>query len=240
MRTNIPENNVGFDYQNILKCFIDLLQERQLDNIRCIYLSGSYARGEATNTSDLDVFCVFNLINCDVLNDVGFSARNTPISYEDLEINAQCLSMQEFVSYEFNSWTEKSARILDSVLLFGDDIFGDSISISELQGIYKKYLADILMSIRHYFSVDEPAEKLTFKKIKTYILKPLMFPLRMERYCVLGVFPLTIGELEKILEEDEKFIVELFRSESFFNEKIQNNHKKVLKNIHDVVLKKLL
>jgi hypothetical protein len=240
MRTIIPINQVSFDYQSILDRFISILQNKQSNNIKCIYLSGSYARGEATDTSDIDVFCIFHSLDCEVLYDVGYSARNTPVPYEDLEINAQCLSMQEFNSNEFKGWTEKSARILDSILLFGDDIFGESISIIELQETYKRYLADVLMSIRHYLSVDEPVEKLTYKKIKTYILKPLMFPLRMECYCVKGRFPLTISELEESLEEDEKFVIELYNDESYFNKMIHTDHKKVLKNLHEVVIKKLI
>jgi predicted nucleotidyltransferase len=137
MRKNVPENYVKFDYLEVLKSFISLICEKQKDNVKCVYLGGSYARGDATDTSDLDVFCIFNSLTPDVLNDVGYSARNTPVNYENLEINAQCFSVCEINSVYFNGWTEKSARILDSVLLFGEDIFGESIISSELQGIYK-------------------------------------------------------------------------------------------------------
>jgi hypothetical protein len=96
------------------------------------------------------------------------------------------------------------------------------------------------MSIRHYICVDEPIEKLTYKKIKTFILKPLMFPLRMERYCVLGTFPLTIAELRKALEDDEKFLVDVFCHEAIFSNAIYENHKDLLSKMHSAVIKKIL
>ncbi len=239
MRIIIPRNTVAHDYHGVLDSFISILKEKQSTNIKSIFLCGSYARGDVTNSSDLDVFCIFHSLNETVLHDVGFAARNTPIAYENLEINAQCLSMNEINTTAFKGWTEKSARILDSVLLFGDDVFGTSVSVVELQEIYIKYLADILMSIRHYISVDEPVEKLTYKKIKTYILKPLMFPVRMERYCTCGYFPLSIGDLKLSLDDDEKFIVNYFCDEEIFNVDIASNHKKVLNRLHDFVVKGL-
>jgi Predicted nucleotidyltransferases len=136
MRKIIPQNYVKFDYIGILNSFISLLHARQGDNIGCVYLSGSYARGEATDWSDLDVFCIFHILTPDVLNDVGFAAR----TYDDVEINAQCMSSNEVNTGDFAGWTEKSARILDSVLLFGKDIFGENVSKTELRDIYKKYL----------------------------------------------------------------------------------------------------
>lgn len=239
MRNIIPENTVNFDYHNTLNHFISLLRKRQKGNIKCIYLSGSYARGDATDESDLDLFCVFDSLTDKELYDVGFCARNTPISYDNLEINTQCLSINEFDSEYFKGWTEKSARILDSVLVFGEDIFGNDVSIIELKTIYKRYLTDVLMSIRHYISVDEPIEKLTYRKIKIYILKPLMFPLRMERYCAIGTFPLTINSLKNALDESDKFIVDFFCNETAFNEAINANHRTVLNKLHNLTLKKL-
>ena len=66
-----------------------------------------------------------------------------------------------------------------------------------------------------------------------------MFPLRMERYCANGFFPLTIRELEESLDHDDKRIVLLFISESAFNDAIYRDHKEVLIYLHNVVLKKL-
>ncbi|MDE6132119.1 MAG: nucleotidyltransferase domain-containing protein, partial [Oscillospiraceae bacterium] len=104
MRTEIPENNSGFDYEKILGEFVCMLKEKQGGNLLSVYLAGSYARGDGGANSDLDVFCIFGEINADVLSDVGFCARNNSVSYERVEINSQCMSITEFKSGEFNAW----------------------------------------------------------------------------------------------------------------------------------------
>lgn len=82
--------------------------------------------------------------------------------------------------------------------------------MKKIQLSYKKNLANILMSIRHYICVDEPKELLTHKKISTYILKPLMFALRQERFCSTGVYPLSIESLLEFYQDDNRIMVEYF------------------------------
>lgn len=240
LRTTVPINNASSDYNGLLDSFISLIKLKQAANVRSIFLTGSYARGDATDASDLDVWCIFEHIDNEVLNDVGASARELPISYNQLEVNAQCMSIEELKSKYFINWTERSVKILDGVLIFGEDLFGSDILTSELNLIYKKYLADVLMSIRHYICVDEPAEKLTYKKLKTYILKPLMFPLRLERYCAIGYYPHSNYDLLKSYD-NSKFtvLVEYFINQEKFDLDIGSNHKKLLFKLHDLVLELL-
>lgn len=235
MKTAIPGNNVSVDYSAVLDKFVGLIKQKQKDNIKSVFLTGSYARGDATDASDLDVWCIFDYIDCNVLYDVGASARELPVHYTELEVNSQCLSMEEFKSDYFSNWTESSVKILDGVLLYGEDLFGDNVSIPELKQIYKKYLADILMSIRHYICVDEPAEKLTYKKIRTYILKPLMFPLRLERYCVCGYYPQSNYDLLKSYDNSVYELVEYFLDQEKYDNDINCNHREVLYKMHDLV-----
>ena len=235
MRTEIPENNSGFDYEKILGEFIDMLKEKQGGNLLSVYLAGSYARGDGTANSDLDVFCIFGELRADVLADVGFCARNNSVSYESVEINSQCMSLAEFQSAEFDAWSEKSVRALDSVLLYGEDLCGVP-SKGEIEAIYKKYTAEIVMSIRHYISVDEPKEKLTHGKIKAYILKPLMFALRLELYCKKDIFPLSEKELLEACGSDRRFLAEYFYDKEKFDKDISEDHKGVFEKIHSAVL----
>lgn len=238
MRTEIPKNNSGFDYEKILGEFIDMLKEKQGENLLSVYLAGSYARGDGMKNSDLDVFCIFGEINADVLSDVGFCARNNSVSYESVEINSQCMSIAEFNSGEFNAWSERSVRALDSVLLYGEDLCGVPDK-NEIEAIYKKYTAENIMSIRHYISVDEPKEKLTHGKIKAYILKPLMFALRLEIYCKKGIFPLSGKELLEACGSGRKFLVEYFYSQEKFDKDISEDHKKTFEKIHSAVCEML-
>lgn len=89
------------------------------------------------------------------------------------------------------------------------------------------------MSIRHYISVDEPLEKLTHQKIKTYILKPLMFSLRLERYCKTGVFPLSINELLYSYNDEYRYFIEYFINKEKFDKDIYRDHKDVFHNLHE-------
>lgn len=234
MRTEIPENNFGFDYEKIIGEFVGMLKEKQGGNLLSVYLAGSYARGDGGANSDVDLFCIFGEINASVLADVGFCARNNSAAYESLEINSQCMSIAEFKSGEFNAWSERSVRALDSVLLYGGDLCGVPDK-SEIETVYKKYLAEIVMSIRHYICACEPKEKLTHGKIKTYILKPLMFALRLERYCKTGVFPLSGKELLEACDNDKKFLAEYFYDKEKFDKDISENHKLVFEKIHSAV-----
>jgi predicted nucleotidyltransferase len=84
MKTAIPNNNVSVDYNKVLDSFVALIKQRQKDNIRSIFLTGSYARGDATDSSDLDVWCVFDYIDSKVLYDVGISAQQLPVLYTQL------------------------------------------------------------------------------------------------------------------------------------------------------------
>lgn len=239
MRKIIPNNNVKINYHEILECFIELIKQRQRDNIKSIFLTGSYARGDANDLSDLDVWCVFEHLDAKVLYDVGAVTRELPVPYEKIEINSQCFSINEVYSKSFSSWIEEPVKVLDAVLLYGQDLFNNNASVSELKLIYKKYLADILMSIRHYICVDEAVEKLTYQKIRNYVLKPLMFPLRLERYCFLGYYPQTNYDLLKSYDNKVSEMVEYFLDKEKFDKDISINHKEVLSKMHDVVLELL-
>ncbi len=237
MRTTIPYNRVSHDYERVLREFIAMLAEKQQQNLKCVYLSGSYARGDACDASDLDLFCIFGRLDSAVLADVGHCARHLCIPYDELEINTQAMTEAEYQSVPFGSWGagESALRELDSVLLYGTlPQGGNSAKLSE---IYKKYMSDVVMSIRHYLSVDEPQEKLTHRKIKTYILKPLLFALRIERYLATGAYPLTVDELRTSYNDERGILIEYFTDPALLERDIAADHRAVLNRMQELVLK---
>lgn len=235
MRRVIPYNKVSYDYEKVLNEFVSTLKNRLGECLLMVYLTGSYARGDASDNSDLDVFCIFSTINQYVLETVGYCARNTSISYDVLEINTQSLSVDEYKSKIFEDWSEYAVTELNSVLLYGEQLVEISNINEKIQLSYKKNLANILMSIRHYICVDEPKELLTHKKITTYILKPLMFALRQERFCATGVYPLSIEQLLESYQDDNRIIIEYFMNQEKFENDIALNHKNILMLFHDSV-----
>lgn len=235
MRRVIPNNKVSYDYEKVLNEFVSELKNSLGECLLMVYLTGSYARGDANDNSDLDVFCIFSTINQYVLETVGHCARNTSISYDVLEINTQSLSVDEYKSKIFEDWSEYAVTELNSVLLYGEQMVKINNINEKMQLSYKKNLANILMSIRHYICVDEPKELLTHKKISTYILKPLMFALRQERFCTTGVYPLSIERLLESYQDDNRIMIEYFLNQEKFETDILSNHKEVLMCLHDKI-----
>ncbi len=235
MRRVIPDNKVSYDYEKVLNEFVSAIKNKLGECLLMVYLTGSYARGDANDNSDLDVFCIFSTINQYVLETVGHCARNTSIPYDVLEINTQSLSVDEYKSKIFEEWSEYAVTELNSVLLYGEQLVEINSINEKIQLSYKKNMANILMSIRHYICVDEPKELLTHKKISTYILKPLMFALRQERFCTTGVYPLSIEQLLESYSDDNRIIVEYFMNQEKFESDILTNHKDVLLFLHDSV-----
>ncbi len=82
------------------------------------------------------------------------------------------------------------------------------------------------MSVRHYLCVDEPEKSLTHKKITAYILKPLMFALRQERFCATGIYPLSTEQLLRSYSDNNRIIVEYFMDREKFDNDIKTDHKK--------------
>lgn len=236
MRRVIPDNKVSYDYEKVLNEFVSALKQRLGECLLMVYLTGSYARGDANDNSDLDVFCIFSTINQYVLETVGYCVRNTSIPYDLLEINTQSLSVDEYKSIIFDDWSEYAVTELNSVLLYGEPLVEIDNINEKIQLSYKKNLANILMSIRHYICVDEPRDLLTHKKISLYILKPLMFALRQERFCTTGVYPLSIENLLESYHDDNRIMVEYYLNQEQFEDDILSNHKVVLMFLHDKIL----
>lgn len=233
MRRVIPANKVSHDYEKVLNEFVTALKNRLGECLLMVYLTGSYARGDANDNSDLDVFCIFSTINQYVLETVGHCARNTSVPYDLLEINTQSLSVDEYKSKIFKEWSEYAVTELNSVLLYGEQLVEIGNINENIRLSYQKNLANILMSIRHYICVDEPKELLTHKKISTYILKPLMFALRQERFCSTGVYPLSIESLLESYQDDTRIMVEYFLNQERFETDILSNHTGVLMFLHN-------
>jgi len=235
MRKVIPDNKVSHDYEKVLMEFVSALKNKLGDILLMVYLTGSYARGDANDHSDLDVFCIFSTINQSVLETVGNCARNTSVPYDILEINTQSMSADEYTSKTFEDWSEYAVTELNSVLLYGEQLVEISDINEKVELSYKKNMANILLGIRHYLCVDEPKELLTHKKMTTYILKPLMYELRKERFCTTGFYPLSIEQLLEAYDDENQKLVEYFVDPEKFEKDIETDHKGVLMFLHDRV-----
>ena len=236
MRNTIPFNNVNFDYNYFISSFIDSMANIQGNNIKSIILAGSYARGEATESSDVDIWCVFDKLDTTTLTSIATIINNLPIKYGQVELNTQCFSFEEFNSIFFADFLAKPIIVLEGVLLYGEEIAKNGLSNDEVVYTYKKILSQVLLSVRHYISVNEPKEKLTYRKLKAYVLKPLMFALRLERYCNTGIYPLTSKNLYDLYNDmDKSVLVIWYMSPDTLEKAIQSNHIDVLLTINNYI-----
>ena len=238
MKKNIPHNNVSEDYKSFLDIYINRIQEFSENNLISIFLTGSFARGEATENSDLDVWCIFNELDTSIMTKIGDISRNLPINYDKMEINSQCMTIKEFNSGFFSKFLAYPIIYFEGVLLFGNDIAKKDVQDVDVENIYKGFLAEILLSIRHYISVNEPVEKLTHHKIKTWVLKPLMFALRLERYLNKKEYPLKINDLLSAYDFPPKSI-QYFMNNEKWDYDIKTNKEKTLYELHEEVIKLL-
>ena len=156
------------------------------------------------------------------------TSNSEDMVYKELELG------KETVNIVYSEATSDGNFIADFIIRSLRYLFNENIN-EKIQLSYKKNLANILMSVRHYICVDEPKELLTHKKISTYILKPLMFALRQERFCATGVYPLTIESLLESYQDDNRIMVEYFLNEERFETDILSNHKDVLMFLHNKI-----
>lgn len=64
MKLQIPKNNVNTDYESVLEELINSLIIIQKNNLVSVFITGSYARGDATDVSDTQfplIFCLKSL-----------------------------------------------------------------------------------------------------------------------------------------------------------------------------------
>lgn len=234
MRRELPINDVDVPYITILDEIICKVSNISEAKVASIFITGSYARGDAKNISDFDIWVILEDINFDILNQLGLHVREISNKYNVI-INPQCLSRNELKKSYFDNWTEASVKVLDAVILFGEDIFEHEVSVLELEQMYKKYIVDVLMGVRHYITVDKPMEKLTYKRLETYIFKPLLFPLRMERYCTTGKYPINKKDLYESYSNSMKEVIEYSLNKKKFEDEIKRDHKAVLRKIYKAV-----
>jgi len=238
VKNNIPINKVSSDYAKLLNAFINSAVTIENDNIISIFLTGSFARGEATENSDLDIWCVFKTLDSSTLFKIGEIVRNLPISYNNLEINAQCLTLDELKSKNFSKFLAYPIVNLEGILLFGIDLAIEKAKTYDVEKIYKEMIAEILLSVRHYIAVKEPVEKLTHQKIKTWVLKPLMFALRLERYLHTKQYPLTISDLSNAYNPT-LISIKYYIDKNKWDFDLINNYYSTLNALHNEIEKLL-
>lgn len=234
----IPFNkNVSLPYADEINCFIKEIREKLENNLISIYLAGSYARGEATPKSDIDIWCFLNEADTVSLKKVANIIQALPINYKDLELNVQCLTVTELYNKDYYNSFSLLHSYFEGVLLFGKEIIKKP-TVEQCVVSFQNLITQVIMSIRHYITVSEPQEKLANGKLHNWVLKPLSFEMRIERYISTELYPVTRQDLINSYKNSEysKIVDWMFDAE-LLKEELNKNKDYVIDFLHSKTVK---
>ena len=142
------------------------------ESLRAVILIGSFARGDETPTSDVDLVVLVESVHRGLLRAVSEIVASLP---SENELNPAVIAASELAAEpDIFGWLNVKH---DGVLLAGAFPEEPAGSMSELR-LARRIAGEVLLSSRHYLSVGEPAEKFAGGKLWTWNQKPLGFALR--------------------------------------------------------------
>jgi hypothetical protein len=166
--------------------------------LECVVLTGSYARGDYSETSDIDIWVFINDISEEDLRKIGSIVNKAG---KRPEINPQCVSFAEFKSKSFDREFNPIQLYLDGIALYGA-LPNFELSNSEISSYASSIALFSLMSSRHYISVQEEEESLSKGKVQKWVLKPLMWALRYRQYSKTSNYPRSLENLHEVLSDN--------------------------------------
>ncbi|KKO51596.1 nucleotidyltransferase family protein [Paenibacillus sp. DMB20] len=182
------------DAEYLISQFVKQMTETFGDNIKSIVLCGSYVRGDNTEDSDMDIYCLFENLTSWELITTGEIVGKLPSLYNKFELNLQCMTVDEYTRQGFGRAFVTPIKYFESKVMYGED-FGTKPSKGEFIPLFENIISEVIMSIRHYITAQEPVENLVDGRLKRWVLKPLCVALRIERYIIIQNYPRNFKEL---------------------------------------------
>lgn len=220
--------------ENFLAQFVNQMTETFGNNIKSITLCGSYVRGDNTEDSDMDVYCLFENLSSWELISAGKIVRNLPSLYSKFELNLQCMTIDEYTHQGFGRAFVTPIKYFESKVLYGED-FGTKPSKEDFIPLFENIISEVIMSIRHYITAQEPVENLVDGRLKGWVLKPLCVALRIERYVIIDKYPRNFNELLHLSSGlSQTKAVEWIQDKVKFNQDITSAPTEVLLSILEI------
>lgn len=199
------------------------------ERVQCILLTGSYARGEEREKSDIDMWVFLDKVEYEDLNSISKILLKLPL---EPKLNPQCTSFDESLIPFFIREYSPIQYSTDGKILYG------SLKIpypkkEEFLENSKRLIVYVLMGIRHFICTNESNEALFKKKLWKRILKPFMWALRYRCAAQEGIYPIKLEELRKYCSEDEINIINIY--EDFLKEEkeeYRGRSKEILNSIY--------
>jgi len=169
--------------------FVSKTEEILGDQLISIVLVGSFARGDETPSSAVDLFVLVSDIDNDILKSIGHVVHGIVAQNE---INPAVISKSEIQNHPDLFDIHKIRH--EGKTLYGSLPDGILPVESELD-VAKRIAAEVLMGSRHYLAVAEPVEKFAGGKLWSWILKPLSYALRYYHFHNTGNYVGKYNEL---------------------------------------------
>ena len=169
--------------------------ERFGPRLKCLILTGSYARGDSREDSDIDLWLIFDEVRIDDLREIGNIVTNLAAGPgTSPEINAQCATFDELKTRAFTEQFSPVQLHCGGIILHGKlDLLKPTKE--ELLTECGRIASFVLMGARHYISVQESEASLQQGRLQKWILNPLMWALRYEILANTNVYPRTLDDL---------------------------------------------
>lgn len=190
----VVEEAIIVDAEALVSLFVEKMAEAFGGNIKSIVLCGSYARGDQTENSDMDMYCFFEKCSPEDLIAIGKIVGSFSPLYPQFELNVQCMTVDEYARQGFGRAFVTPIKYFESKVVYGEDL-GVKPSREDFYPLFEDIISETVMSIRHYITAQEPAQRLADGRLKRWALKPLCVALRIERFIITGAYPHHFKEL---------------------------------------------
>lgn len=222
--------------KSFLQGYVQLLTEHFQENLESVVVFGSYARGEETENSDLDIYCFFKHIEPSVLEEVGLITRNY-LEKHNKSINYPvCLTQEDYSKRGFDKTFGDPIKYFESKVLYGE-FHIPKPSISEILGFCEMIFAEVIVNLRRHMMANTPSDHLVKGMLKFGSLKPLIVALRLERYLLTGNYPLTLEVLQNSLRDLPQYkAVDWLKNIEKFTELILKDKKSLLNELYEMTL----
>ncbi|MEW4902800.1 nucleotidyltransferase domain-containing protein [Clostridium tetani] len=178
------------------------------EEIQCILLTGSYARGEVCESSDIDMWLFFKEISFDILKTIAYILKDLP---RTPKLTPKCTTFQESLNKHFAKEYNPLQYRTDGIVLYGKIQLPYPKKEEFIEE--SKYLSNyVIMGIRHYIAIGEDEEKLLKRKIQRRILKPLMWAFRYKYAGKYGEYHKKLDKLRLVCNEDEKVLIDIYKT----------------------------
>jgi predicted nucleotidyltransferase len=163
------------------------------DEIAAVVLTGSYAKGDFTPKSDIDIWVIFNELKLSILKEIASIIRkNSGLP----EINAQCITTNELLTESFRKCFSPVQIYVDGIVLYGRLPEYQPYN-SEIKNYALAIAVEVFMGARHYITTGESEESLASGRLVKWVIKPLTWVFRYNILLSGSDFPRNMDNLLK-------------------------------------------